>query len=75
MVFFGNNKDIRLFAIVGILFTLFALSFLPVTQWQFFLEYFFVTPPIQIIGQGALYFLGIFVLTILIIFLREVARS
>lgn len=60
---------------VGICLTLFALSFLPIDQWGIFIDYFFQTPPLQIIGQGAIYFIGVFVITMLIIIVREAANS
>lgn len=67
-----NRQNIMLYLTVLVVFTLFALSFMPITAWFAFLEYMVENPLMQTIPQMSIYLIGIFVVTILIILLREV---
>jgi hypothetical protein len=67
-----NRQNIMLYLTVLVVFTLFALSFMPMTAWFAFVEYMVTNPLIQTLPQMTVYFIGIFVVTILLILLREV---
>lgn len=67
-----NRQNVMLYFTVLLVFTLFALSFMPMTAWLAFAEYMVTNPLMQTIPQMAVYLIGIFVVTILIILLREV---